>query len=105
MSEETTKGLVRRTLSVIGYPHNQDVEESGVTIYKEESYNDFAQNDELAKFLKEQFASASKNLSGNKGAPDFTITNKALKTIIVIECKDDINAPFFCFRIEGNIRI
>lgn len=97
MSEETTKGLVRRTLSVIGYPHNQDVEESGVTIYKEESYNDFAQNDELAKFLKEQFASASKNLSGNKGAPDFTITNKALKTIIVIECKDDIkNHQTYC---------
>lgn len=90
MSEETTKGLVKRTLSAVGYPQNQDVEENGITIYKEESYNDFAQNDNLAQFLKNQFASASKTLSGNKGAPDFTITNRELKTIIVIECKEDI---------------
>lgn len=90
MSEETTKGLVKRTLSAVGYPQNQDVEENGITIYKEESYNDFAQNDVLAKFLKKQFASASKSLSGNKGAPDFTITNRNSKTIIVIECKEDI---------------
>ena len=55
MSEETTKGLVKRTLSASGYPQNQDVEENGITIYKEESYNDFAQNDEMAKFLKSQF--------------------------------------------------
>lgn len=90
MSEETTKGLVKRTLSASGYPQNQDVEENGITIYKEESYNDFAQNDEMAKFLKSQFASASKSLSGNKGAPDFTITNRNAKVIIVIECKEDL---------------
>lgn len=90
MSEETTKGLVKRTLTAVGFPQNQDVEENGITIYKEESYNDFAQHDTLAKFLKDQFASASKNLSGNKGAPDFTITHRNLKTIIVIECKEDI---------------
>lgn len=90
MSEETTKGLVKRTLSAVGYPQNQDVEENGITIYKEESYNDFAQNDEMAKFLKSQFASASKSLSGNKGAPDFTITNRSTKVIIVIECKEDL---------------
>ena len=90
MSEETTKGLVKRTLSAVGYPQNQDVEENGITIYKEQSYNDFAQDNNLACFLKDQFASASKSLSGNKGAPDFTITNKSSNIIIVIECKEDI---------------
>lgn len=100
MSEETTKGLVKRTLSAIGYPQNQDVEENGVTIYKEESYNDFSQNDDLAQFLKKQFASASKNLNGNKGAPDFTITNKGLKTIIVIECKEDIKNHQTCSNLN-----
>ena len=96
MSEETTKGLVKRTLSAIGYPQNQDVEENGITIYKEESYNDFAQNDEMAKFLKSQFASASKSLSGNKGAPDFTITNRNAKVRIVIECKEDLKNHQTC---------
>lgn len=90
MSEETTKGLVKRILSAVGYPQNQDVEENGITIYKEQSYNDFAQDNNLACFLKDQFASASKSLSGNKGAPDFTITNKSSNIIIVIECKEDI---------------
>lgn len=50
MSEETTKGLVKRTLSAVGYPQNQDVEENGITIYKEQSYNDFAQDNNLACF-------------------------------------------------------
>lgn len=87
LSEEVTKGLVESKLRSLGYPTNQDEEENGIMWQKENSY---ISGNGVDQFLKQCFSTASKQLTGNKGASDFIIkqTQKD-NTIIVIECKAD----------------
>ena len=88
MSEELTKGLVKKRLVQVGYPDNQDEEKNGIVYYKEDSYKSGVNAD---KVLAEAFISASKRLTGNEGAPDYTIKDKNSQLIIVIECKSNVN--------------
>ena len=85
MSEERTKGLVKKRLIQLGYPKNQDERVGGVVYYKEDSYKD------LDEYLRLAFSKASKKLTGNEGSPDYTITTDNKNIIIVIECKKDVN--------------
>jgi hypothetical protein len=87
MSEELTKGLVKKRLVEIGYPKNQDELVDNIIYYKEDSYKSGINSD---KELADAFLKASKKLSGNEGAPDYTIKNKKENIIIVIECKSDV---------------
>lgn len=64
MSEEITKGLVKKRLIDVGYPINQDENVNGIICYKEDSYNNGLNMD---KKLAVAFLNASKRNSGNKG--------------------------------------
>lgn len=86
MSEELTKGLVKKRLVEVGYPQNQDEEIKGVIYYKEDSYKNGNNSD---KVLSEAFTRASKKLTGNEGSPDYTIKDNNNNLVIVIECKSD----------------
>lgn len=94
MSESTTQGLIFSKLKRIGYPQNQDENEKGITIYKEDSYKDH--NEELTK----AFSKASKSLSGESdGRPDFVVTTEE-KIIIAIECKQDVEYHQSCDNLD-----
>lgn len=88
MSEELTKGLVKKRLVEIGYPLNQDEIENGLIYYKEDSYKSGINAD---KILAEAFINASKKLTGNEGSPDYTIKDTKTELVIVIECKSDVS--------------
>lgn len=85
MSEERTKGLVKKRLVQLGYPKNQDEKLNGVIYYKEDSYKD------LNEYLKMAFSKASKKLTGYEGSPDYTVTTDNRNIIMVVECKKDVN--------------
>lgn len=85
MSEEITKGLVRKRLEKVGYPSNQDEKVDGVIYYKEDSYKKYD------KYLKDAFKKASKKMTNKEGTPDFVIRCDSKNIIIVIECKEDLN--------------
>ncbi len=87
MAESTTQGLVGTKLGKIdGYPSNQDVEFNGIIYFKEDSYKDNADYNNLAK----RFAVASKNQKGkDRGTPDWTIVKRDSDTIVISECKKD----------------
>lgn len=88
MSEELTKGLVKKRLVEIGYPLNQDEIENGLIYYKEDSYKSGINAD---KILAEAFTNASKKLTGNEGSPDYTAKDTKTELVIVIECKSDVS--------------
>ena len=88
MSEELTKGLVKSRLVEVGYPANQDEMVNGLIYFKENSYKSGVNAD---KELANAFLNASKKLSGNSGAPDYTAKDKSNDLLIVIECKSDVN--------------
>lgn len=88
MSEELTKGLVKRRLVEVGYPFNQDEIENGLIYYKEDSYKSGINAD---KILAEAFINASKKLTGNEGSPDYTAKDTKTELVIVIECKSDVS--------------
>ena len=88
MSEELTKGLVKRRLVEVGYPVNQDEKENGLIYYKEDSYKSGINAD---KILAEAFINASKKLTGNEGSPDYTAKDTKTELVIVIECKSDVS--------------
>lgn len=88
MSEELTKGLVKKRLVEVGYPFNQDEIENGLIYYKEDSYKSGINAD---KILAEAFINASKKLTGNEGAPDYTAKDTKTELVIVIECKSDVS--------------
>lgn len=87
-SEEKTKGLVVTKLcSLNGYPKHQNIEENEIVFYKENSYEGTKDD-----FLREKFSKASKSQSGkSQGTPDFVVIKKNCDTVIVIECKEDVN--------------
>lgn len=87
MSEELTKGLVRKRLIDIGYPINQDEKVDGIVCYKEDSYKTGINMD---KKLASAFLNASKRNSGHEGVPDYLIKNDNSNIIMVIECKSNI---------------
>lgn len=88
MSEELTKGLVKRRLIEVGYPINQDEIQDGLIYYKEDSYKNGINAD---KILAEAFINASKKLTGNSGSPDYTAKDNENDLVIVIECKSNVN--------------
>lgn len=88
MSEELTKGLVKKRLMEVGYPLNQDEIENGLIYYKENSYKSGINAD---KILAEAFINASKKLTGNEGSPDYTAKDTKTELVIVIECKSDVS--------------
>lgn len=88
MSEELTKGLVKKRLVEVGYPFNQDEIENGLIYYKEDSYKSGINAD---KILAEAFIKASKKLTGNEGSPDYTAKDTKTELVIVIECKSDVS--------------
>ncbi|MCI9279447.1 MAG: N-6 DNA methylase [Bacilli bacterium] len=88
MSEELTKGLVKKRLLEVGYPTNQDEIEDGLIYYKEDSYKSGINAD---RELTEAFINASKKLTGNAGSPDYTAKDITKDLIVVIECKPDVN--------------
>lgn len=88
MSEELTKGLVKKRLVEVGYPFNQDEIENGLIYYKEDSYKSGINAD---KILADAFINASKKLTGNEGSPDYTAKDTKTELVIVIECKSDVS--------------
>ncbi len=88
MSEEITKGLVKKRLIDVGYPINQDENVNGIICYKEDSYNNGLNMD---KKLAVAFLNASKRNSGNKGTPDYIIKSDKSNLVIVIECKSNVD--------------
>ncbi len=97
MSEELTKGLVKKRLVNVGYPKNQDEEVNGVVYYKEDSYKSGVNAD---KVLADAFVSASKRLTGNEGSPDYTIRDKNSNLLIVIECKSSVDKHQTCDNLD-----
>lgn len=81
MSEERTKGLVKKRLIQLGYPKNQDEMVNGVIYYKEDSYKD------LDNYLKLAFSKASKKLTGYEGSPDYTVTTRNKNIIKMVLCQ------------------
>lgn len=78
MTERITENLVRDELKNLGY-YSQD---NGITIEEQKS--------EIAK-IKTLLSKASKNAKGNKGYPEFIISNnKDANFLIVFECKPDV---------------
>ena len=88
MSEELTKGLVRKRLIDVGYPKNQNEYEDNIICYKEDSYKSGINSD---KVLASAFLKASKKLTGNEGSPDYTIKDNKDDFVIVIECKSNVD--------------
>lgn len=87
-SEELTKGIVVGKLSALeGYSSKQNVENNGMSWFKEDSYKGTAYN-----WLKDVFAKATKKqtLLG-RGTPDFIIVKEKSNVIVVVECKAEIN--------------
>lgn len=88
MSEELTKGLVKKRLLEVGYPKNQNEFEEDIICYKEDSYKSGINSD---KILADAFLKASKRLTGNEGSPDYTIKDNKDNFVIVIECKSSVD--------------
>lgn len=74
-NERITENLVRDTLRVLGY----NTPSNGITVEEQKS--------EIAK-VKTLLSKASKNAKGNKGYPEFIVSNKKdTAFLIVFECK------------------
>lgn len=87
-SEEKTKGLTADKLKAIDdYPTAQDITVDGVTWFKEDSYKGTAYDRLAAIFAK----ASKKQTKRSKGTPDFMVTLDDSETIVVIECKGDVN--------------
>ena len=78
MAERITENLVRDALREFGY-YDPD---NGISIEEQKS--------EIAR-IKGLLSKASKNTKGNKGYPEFIISNKKdTNFLIVFECKPDV---------------
>lgn len=78
MAERITENLVRDKLRDLGY-YNPD---NGISIEEQKS--------EIAR-IKSLLSKASKNSKGNKGYPEFIISNnKDTNFLVVFECKPDV---------------
>lgn len=87
-SEEKTKGLTADKLKAIDdYPTAQDITVEGVTWFKEDSYKGTSYDRLVAIFAK----ASKKQTKRSKGTPDFMVTLDNSETIVVIECKGDVD--------------
>lgn len=87
--EVITKRLVSDKLKTLpGYPNNYDTELNGITWFKEDSYC----GSSTYGWLEKAFEKASKKQTlKEKGTPDFVVTLNNSETIIVIECKKELD--------------